>query len=263
MAIHTIDVCDLREQLITHTLYSRISHHNDGLSVRIFMESHVFAVWDFLSLLKALQRSFTCIEIPWYPKGDPALRRIVNEIVLDEESDLGPDEEPMSHYEMYRRAMRQAGADSDAIDYFTLAIGFDQDVGEALVESNVPEGARRFVTTTMGYVRSAPDHVLAAVFAFGREELIPLMFQQVIDRLCDVSPERWSLLQFYLNRHIKHDGDTHAPLARAMVARACGNDASLWREAEHAARDALQARVELWDSIVLLIDSANRSVSAR
>lgn len=253
----TIDVSDLREQLITHPLYERITHHHDGLSVRIFMESHVFAVWDFLSLLKSLQRRFTCIEVPWYPKGDPKLRRFVNEIVLDEESDIGPDEEPTSHYELYRKAMWQAGADSEAIDYFTLAIGLDRDVGEALVESNVPDGARRFVTTTMGYVRDAPDHVLAAVFAYGREELIPPMFHRVIDRLCADSTDRWSLLQFYLQRHIEHDADTHAPLARAMVTRACSNEAKRWDEAQQAARFALLARVELWNSIVARIDSAN------
>ena len=252
----TIDVSDLREKLVTHPLYERITHRNDGLAVQIFMESHIFAVWDFLSLLKALQRRFTCVEVPWYPKGDPALRRFVNEIVLDEESDIGPDGEPTSHYELYRKAMRQAGANSDAIDNFTLAIAFEQDLGQALVESNVPGGAQKFVTTTMEYVRDAPDHVLSAVFAYGREELIPSMFQKVIDRLCDDSPTRWTLFQFYLRRHIEHDADTHAPLARAMVARVCRDDPKRWAEAEQAARFALQARVELWDSILQRIDAA-------
>ncbi len=253
---NTIDVSDLREKLVTHPLYERITHHHDGLSVQLFMESHVFAVWDFLSLLKALQQRFTCIEIPWYPKGDPALRRFVNQIVLDEESDIGPDGEPTSHYELYRKAMRQAGANSDAIDYFTLAIAFEQNLGQALSDSKVPGGAQRFVTTTMEYVRGAPDHVLVAVFAYGREELIPSMFRKVIDRLSDDSPDRWSLLQFYLQRHIEHDASTHAPLARAMVARVCRDDARKWDEAEQAAHFALQARVELWDSILLQIDSS-------
>ncbi len=252
----TIDVSDLREKLVTHPLYERITHRNDGLAVQIFMESHIFAVWDFLSLLKALQQRFTCVEVPWYPKGDPALRRFVNEIVLDEESDIGPDGEPTSHYELYRKAMRQAGANSDAIDNFTLAIAFEQDLGQALVESNVPGGAQKFVTTTMEYVRDAPDHVLSAVFAYGREELIPSMFQRVIDRLCDDSPTRWTLLQFYLRRHIEHDADTHAPLARTIVARVCRDDPKRWAEAEQAARFALQARIELWDSILQRIDAA-------
>jgi hypothetical protein len=77
-------VGDLFERLLSHHLYQHIC---DERSLRLFMRAHVFAVWDFQSLIKALQRMLTCVEIPWLPSGDPLARRLINEIVLDEESD--------------------------------------------------------------------------------------------------------------------------------------------------------------------------------
>ena len=84
-----INTTELVDRLISHSLYAEL---RDEESLRIFMRSHVFCVWDFQSLLKALQRLVTCVEVPWLPTADPEARRLVNEIVLDEESDEGQDE---------------------------------------------------------------------------------------------------------------------------------------------------------------------------
>ena len=54
-------IASLRDRLSTHPIYSSISKPQH---LRLFMESHVFAVWDFMSLLKALQRSLTCVDLP-------------------------------------------------------------------------------------------------------------------------------------------------------------------------------------------------------
>ena len=50
------------------------------------MESHVFAVWDFMSLLKSLQALLTCTK--WKPNMDSKSARLINQIIVDEESDL-------------------------------------------------------------------------------------------------------------------------------------------------------------------------------
>src|SRR5882724_6088954 len=76
-----INVADLVEAVRTHPLYEHVS---DEHSLRLLMRTHVFAVWDFQSLLKSLQRSLTCVEVPWLPTADAEARRFVNEIVLEE-----------------------------------------------------------------------------------------------------------------------------------------------------------------------------------
>jgi len=54
----------LRQEIINHKVYGVI---NNTDSLKIFMQYHVFAVWDFMSLLKSLQNNLTCNSIPWFP----------------------------------------------------------------------------------------------------------------------------------------------------------------------------------------------------
>ena len=75
----------LRQEIINHKVYSVI---NDIDDLKIFMEYHVFAVWDFMSLLKSLQNNLTCTNIPWFPVGSAETRYLINEIVAGEESDI-------------------------------------------------------------------------------------------------------------------------------------------------------------------------------
>ena len=121
----TIDLADCRERLVRHRIYGLV---NSAARLRRFMESHVFAVWDFQSLLKAMQQRLTCTSIPWVPTPDAEARRLVNEIVLDEESDALPEGGSASHFELYLHGMRNAGADTGPIDRMieTLRAGVSQ-----------------------------------------------------------------------------------------------------------------------------------------
>ena len=56
----------------THSLWSVITTPE---ALRVFMEHHVYCVWDFMSLLKSLQRQLTSIAIPWQPRGRPQPRQ--------------------------------------------------------------------------------------------------------------------------------------------------------------------------------------------
>ena len=74
----TAAIADERAALLAHPIYARV---NDLAALRAFMQHHVFAVWDFMSLLKSLQRRLTSLEVPWLPPEDPEAARLVNEIV--------------------------------------------------------------------------------------------------------------------------------------------------------------------------------------
>ncbi len=242
-----INVADLVEAVRTHPLYEHVS---DEHSLRLLMRTHVFAVWDFQSLLKSLQRSLTCVDVPWLPTADAEARRFVNAIVLEEESDAAPGGGYLSHFELYVQAMTECGADREPIEMFVRQIRAGHTVDEALALPVLPRGVARFVQTTMAIARSAQVHRCAAAFSLGREDVIPLMFRRLVERLVHVAPDRWSQFHYYLMRHIGRDEETHAPLARRLVERLCGTEDRLWAEAEEAARVALGARIALWDDIL-------------
>lgn len=235
----------LRKKLQSHPLYSSIRTIAD---VRRFMESHVFAVWDFMSLLKALQRGLTCVELPWTPTEHPAAR-LINEIVRDEESDLGRNGEPVSHFQLYRTAMIECGARTSCIDRFLGLLKAACPTALALDLAGAPAGANLFVNSTFRFINKGRLHEIAAVFAFGREDLIPEMFGALIREMKQDIPGL-ETFHYYLERHIQLDGDDHGPHAYQMVSELCGDDPQKWAEATSAAREALAARIDLWDSVV-------------
>jgi hypothetical protein len=62
----------LREELYGHPVYASFhSLHN----VKHFMQYHVFAVWDFMSLVKGLQHHFCGTQLPWTPPENANIAR--------------------------------------------------------------------------------------------------------------------------------------------------------------------------------------------
>ena len=247
-----IHVDDLVQRLASHPLYAAI----DGeAALRSFMRVHVFCVLDFQSLVTALQRALTCVEVPWLPSSDPEARRLINEIVLDEESDETPDHRHLSHFELYLEAMSSCGADRDPVDRVVAKLRQGLPMREVLVPQSLPPGVAAFVTGTMKVAESPDIHRIAAAFTYGREEVIPSMFRQLVERFSAQAPDRWSSFLYYLNRHITHDADRHGPMSRALTARLCGDDEARWHDANVAAREALESRLVLWDEILRTIQA--------
>ena len=243
----------LRQQLLEHRLYP---HLTDLKSIRCFMEYHVFAVWDFMSLLKALQRGLTCVEVPWLPAKEPKLARLINEIVLGEESDLSMNGEPASHYEIYLRAMQECGADSGPIETVIGRLRSGAWLEVALAEVEAPQCVLDFVQHTFKLLTNGKLHEVAAAFTYGREDLIPELFGELVAKVDEASQGKLSIFRYYLERHIELDGDVHGEMGREMVALLCGEDTVLQNEAADAAAAALEARLKLWDGIAEVLEGS-------
>jgi len=235
-----------RVQLLQHPVYQSI---NDLDGLVVFSQKHVFAVWDFMSLLKALQRDLTCVDLPWVPVGTADTRYLINEIVLGEESDVDENGVRISHFELYIKAMNQMGANFQPI--FDLIESLkSENVFSAIDKSDLHPKVKSFLHFTFDVALNAPTHVKAAVFTFGREDLIPDMFVEILQQIHKDHPEKVSTFKYYIERHIEVDGDHHSHLALEMVSQLCGDDQLKWDEATRYSVESLKQRSLLWDAII-------------
>lgn len=246
-----------RSSLLKHPIYDNVQNLSD---LAIFMKYHIFAVWDFMSLLKALQINLSCVSIPWVPNGDPTLRRLVNEIVLAEETDEDGKGGYSSHFELYLHAMKQCGTDTTMIDQFLDQIRKGISVKQALLKTNVPDGVYAFVTGTFDIIEMRDNASIAAAFTFGREDVIPDMFQRIVDQLSETELKKYDQFLFYLDRHIGLDSDEHGPMAYQMVEKICEQEIG-WQRALDASRKQIESRIRLWDAALEEI-TLNKSLNA-
>ena len=236
-----------RKEIIQHPVYKNIKTLND---VRTFMEFHVYAVWDFMSLLKSLQNHLTCVAVPWFPTEDRDSRYLINEIVVGEESDIDLNGNRLSHFELYLNAMEACGANTSGIHRFVNALKAGKTIEESFEIAETPEAAREFVRFTFHVIAQQETHLLAAVFTFGREDLIPDMFHSIIEDIDKELPDTVSLFKYYLDRHIEIDGDHHSHLALQMTANLCGEEEQKWQEVTNVSAQGLQKRVTLWSGVL-------------
>lgn len=247
---------NLRFQLNNHKLYSALKSIKD---VQIFMEQHIFAVWDFMSLLKALQNQLTTTTVPWVPVKNASTARFINEIVFGEESDINELGEPKSHYEMYLDAMQQIGANTNEIKMFITYIQNGFSLKEAGIKVGLKPETLKFIEFTFETISSKEPHKIASAFTFGREDVIPDMFFQIINQ-SKTKSDSYSKLTYYLNRHIELDGDEHGPLSLKMIEELCGDDSRKWNDVLEIAKKSLEHRITLWDGITYLISNAKVQV---
>ena len=238
----------LIEKINQHPLYASIQSLAD---LRLFMEHHVFAVWDFMCLLRELHRRIVSTGAPWLPPKDAHSARLLGRILLEEEGDLAEDGQLyLSHYELYLAAMTQIGADTQPINYFIRAFANPGSIMLKFFE--IPDSIREFVTTTFDFF-GTETHELAAAFVYGREAITETMFTPLLTSLqktlSEADQARLSTLRHYLQRHIELDQDNHFPQALAMLARLVGEDENKWQAVAAAARRALQARLNFLTAI--------------
>jgi hypothetical protein len=236
----------LRNRMVYHPIFMAI---NDIESLQRFMEAHVFAVWDFMSLVKRLQCDLTCVKLPWLPPQDRIAAQLINQIVLGEETDAGPAGEPISHLELYLAAMREVGASTVEFAAFQSALASGTDLSTAFDKAGAAPFVRDFTSYTLRTAREAPSFVVMASFFYGREDVIPRMFANLL--------ESWSLdavklpmFVYYLKRHIELDGDEHGPAAERILRAAIDGNPDRQRRVATAARESIQARISFWDGLL-------------
>lgn len=246
------DVSAVRDRLVEHDLYERLVTLD---AIRIFMKHHAFAVWDFFSLLKRLQRTVTSIDVPWQPPANGTYARLINSIVLAEESDEDPAGGYVSHFDLYRRAMREVGSDTGPVDDFRSRLLLGEDPLQLVETVDLPGNVGHFVGHTLRLALTGADHEVAASFCYGREDVIPDMFGPVVASVSDGETE-FPLLSYYLERHIALDHDEHGPLAQQLLNSMVGDDSAMREEADRAAREAIEARIALWDGVLEEIEQS-------
>lgn len=240
------DIGEEQDRLARHPLFAELRSLED---LRAFMEWHVFAVWDFLSLLKRLQRDLTCVTLPWTPPANPRAARLINEIVLGEESDLTPDGGALSHFELYLAAMREVGADTARVDAFLDCLAQGVALEAAIARAGVPAAVATFMRATLRTAQQGSiDQVLGSFF-HGRENVIPRMFSGLL-ATWGVTREAAPLFVYYLDRHIALDGEEHGPAAERLIAELVGEDAVRQEALLSAALAALKQRGQLWDGLL-------------
>lgn len=217
--------------------------------LKVFMQNHVYAVWDFMCLTKQLQHHLAPSGSPWAPVYSANARRWINEIVLGEESDITFDGNGhLSHFESYLQAMNQIGIDTVWLQEWPRlvnAIGWSN----AIQHHRVPKPAKFFMTETKKFVDSDKPWIICSALALGREDLLPEQFQSVLDQLesAEISSK---IFKWYLARHVEIDGNDHGPAARLLLEELCQNDPIRQQEATNAALQAIAAREKFWNLII-------------
>lgn len=247
-----VAIAPLRQQLLKHPVYQLLM---DQTALQVFMEHHVFAVWDFMCLLKRLQQQLTCTKVIWTEPANLSAARMINEIVVAEETDATPNGSYASHFQLYLGAMQQVGADTKTILHLEDLLKQQVPYQQALLLAKVPKAAIQFVRETLDICHTSDTVVVASYFLFGRENLIPDLFLQVVQSLAISENINTQGLMYYLNRHIELDAQEHGPASEKLIMTLCDNSHTAWQQAQKAAISALQARLRLWNSIAASIET--------
>jgi len=240
--------------LSSHPVFSALKTVDD---LHIFMEAHVFAVWDFMSLLKRLQLAFTNLNVPWLPPENFVAARLINDIVLGEEADDAPGGKYMSHFDLYVASMREAGANTAKIEAFIDLLRAGENYRDALAKIEADPAVVRFVSATLNTAIDGQIHEVLGSFFYGRANVIPLMFKALLAQW-KLDAKTAPVFVFYLERHIQLDTDRHGPAAKTIIDELFGGDEAKLKELHIAAQAAVRERHIFWDGVLARIEQSRK-----
>jgi len=250
---NNLEIKTLQDQLHVHPIYESIKTLDD---LKCFTEHHIYSVWDFMSIVKYIQSYLAPSNYPWLPNQYGNLRRFINEIVLEEESDsTNIDGKYLSHFEIYQIAMDEIGADTTHSRLF-IDLLRNQKISEVLEIARIPQVAKNFISNTFKIIDKNKLHEVVSSFTYGRETIIPIMFRSILDKL-GVNKKKCSTFYYYINRHIDMDDNKHGPLAINLLNDICVDSEIMKVEALNAAKFSLQSRLNFWNGVYETIINKN------
>lgn len=263
------ELAPLIQKIKHHDLYGHIHSLED---LGIFMSYHVFAVWDFMCLLKELHREIVTTKAPWFPPKDAYSAYLIGRILLEEESDLSDGSHHFSqnipcycsHFEMYLKAMNTLETNTLPIQEFLYRLSRKESLRQAAAKIGLPSAILKFVQVTFSFF-SKETHKIAAAFVYGREAITSSLFTPLVRQLeLTIPSEQKHLLKnllYYLNRHIELDDADHLPRAQQMLINLAGDDPQKWQEISSHAKIALNARLDFLTAIQLRILDKSQELS--
>ncbi len=235
---------DIKHKISAHPLFAS---KLEPKHICKFMESHIFAVWGFMSILKSLQKIITPDNLPWMPNKNTknGLVNFVNEIILCEESDYIEGIGFISHFEIYLLAMKNMGAKTDQLDKLIARItdnGYNENY---LDDINASVEVKSFLKHDLEVSINGTLPEIIGAFTLGREKVIPNMFSYILPAIKETSTSKYLIT--YLERHIDIDGDRHGPLSMKLLNTSC--DKKQLSLAYATAIKSLELRLLVWDKV--------------
>lgn len=242
-----VELKELKFDLTHHKVFKSLKTMKD---LQLFMQQHVYCVWDFMSLLKRLQNEICSTTVPWKPIKNGNAAHLINSIVLGEESDKTPTHGHASHFELYIQAMKEIKADTSNIELFVELLS-GNDLEKAL--KVIPMPAQSFVRDTLEIAMNGSLSENLGSFFNGRENVIPPMFSALLEQW-SIDKKSAPMFHYYLVRHIELDADEHGPAAAKLIGSILGDNKQQYIEMLQASISSVQSRIELWDQVYLILE---------
>lgn len=221
-----IQLQPLRDQLYAHPVYLSVTDKKD---FRAFMESHVFAVLDFMFLATRFKEHLL--------KLNPEMLQGENEVFFT------------NRFTEYKRAMADAGARLGGIEHLGKLITSGMPMERAMLECRLPSHITQFLSHTCSVLREDDPVILAATFAFGREDLLPNLLERMAGKILVSGDDSMKSFAQFVGLYGEEGGRPRTTFAKKVLAEWCGSNLHAWSKSLCAADDALRARIALWNGI--------------
>jgi hypothetical protein len=113
------------------------------------------------------------------------------------------------------------------------------------------EVVAKFVEYNIKTAITKPITDVVAIFYFGRENLIPQMFERFINQSSIKSTQ---YLKYYLQRHIEIDSEDHGPKMLKLLNFVTNNNTQNIKNCINIGIDSIIKRTELWDNILIRLN---------